>query len=127
LNPAKRRHNSSALLDPLESPHREPHAGGGTLQAVAQAEAVREDRSEQPGDRISHGIETSLIAPFIGLLLADCRLSASWDGLFQTRNGHHRRQEPVRSAMAAATALEKGSGDEAVAREVWSLLSRLLR
>jgi hypothetical protein len=33
----------------------------------------------------------------------------------------------LKRMAAAVTALEKGSGDEAVAREVWSLLARVIR
>jgi len=33
----------------------------------------------------------------------------------------------LKRLAAAVTALEKGSGDEAVAREVWSLLSQIIR
>jgi hypothetical protein len=38
-----------------------------------------------------------------------------------------RMRARLQQVAAAVTALEKGSGDEAVAREVWSLLSRVVR
>jgi hypothetical protein len=59
--------------------------------------------------------------------VADLKARAYATAAAAERPDADRMRARLQQVAAAVTALEKGSGDEAVAREVWSLLSRVVR